>query len=268
MAQYLTKRLKQKTGDTRDTPAAGEDNVTINSDAQTRSVAEKVEEEKRLKPKGVNTGDAGIDVDLEASKDNHGRDPTSGCKETTRREDYDAAGVSNVHDSWHLGHMQSSAEDDGPNVPTEEKTQTQPKIAGEQDSTQPAGVNSTPEELVMDITREEFIEAQKQDPASQHIWQQARAQSQEPERKQIENGILLRQWRQLSGEKEEEKDLDEGEGHTTIVVPTKYRTQVLKRGHDCAGHHGVKKTKKLVEDHLFWSEYNRLLQEVPTVSEG
>ena len=223
--QYQTKRLKQQTGGTPsigDTPTAGEDNIR---DAQTCS---NEEEKKPNWTKGVTTDDK-FNFDLEASKDKHGSDPPPPEKsifETTHREDCDAAGVLNVH-----GISQA---------------------VEKQENIQPTGV-STPEEPVMDITREEFLEAQKQDPAMQHMWKQATIQSQEPKRKQewkIENGILLRQWRQFSSE--EEDDSAKGDQHTTVVVPTKYRIQVLKRGHDYAGHQGVKKTKKLVEDHFFW----------------
>ena len=48
-----------------------------------------------------------------------------------------------------------------------------------------------------------------------------------------------------------------GSKDTCIVVPTKYRNEVLRRRHDLAGHYVVKKTKKMVEDHFFWPGMGR-----------
>ena len=176
--------------------------------------------------------------------------------------------VQKTGDSRDTGDNPAAEEDNAnissnaPSVPTQEKSQAQDQAAGEQDSTQPTRVNHLPEEPVMEITREEFLKAQKQDPAIQHMWQQARAEAADAKENpqwKIENGMLLRRWRQFSGE--EDYNSDNGGGHTTIVVPTEYRTEVLKRGHDYAGHHGVKKTKKLVEDHFFWPGIGRSITE-------
>jgi hypothetical protein len=128
----------------------------------------------------------------------------------------------------------------------------------------------TSEEPALEITRKEFIEAQEEDQALQLMWQQARRQeeggAEEDSHYVIIDGMLLKVHCYPAREEDEGGGDQEGFSHlgetggpeeTAIVVPTKLRTQVIKRGHDFAGHFGVKKTRKMVEDHFFWPGMGR-----------
>jgi hypothetical protein len=119
---------------------------------------------------------------------------------------------------------------------------------------------STPhEDSALDITRQEFIDAQREDPELQHMWQQVEQQDESSDGSphfMDKDGMLLRV-RTYPTEDEEVGREPVGSEETCIVVPAKYRNEVLCRGHDVAGHYAVKKTKKMVEDHFFWPGMGR-----------
>ncbi|XP_061495907.1 uncharacterized protein LOC133390739 [Rhineura floridana] len=67
-----------------------------------------------------------------------------------------------------------------------------------------------------------------------------------------ENGILYRLW--MPAERK-----DECEPVKQLIVPSKYRTRLLEVAHDvpCAGHLGIKKTKRRLAAHYYWPNISK-----------
>ena len=77
-------------------------------------------------------------------------------------------------------------------------------------------------------------------------WKEARTRGNQIYRYEVKNSILYRGYEQTRGSTSHEKK--------QFVVPTKYRTQVMKLAHEAivSGHMGIKKTSDRITSSFHW----------------
>ncbi|XP_043962798.1 uncharacterized protein LOC122825436 isoform X2 [Gambusia affinis] len=106
-----------------------------------------------------------------------------------------------------------------------------------------------PEMMKLPASREEFIAAQKQDKTLLKCHSSVLTQEEAQGKKvayMVDDGLLLRRW---AGE-----NLEDWSTVYQVVVPTRYRMQVLALAHDhpLSGHLGINKMYNKVLKHFFW----------------
>lgn len=108
-------------------------------------------------------------------------------------------------------------------------------------------------EFPASVSWEEWVKAQKADPSLsdlfEHVFPGDDVQS-VAHGYLVQNELLVRKWVPCNGDVI-------GEPTYQVVVPEKFRGEVLKIAHDDCGHLGVKKTYDRVLQHFFWPRLKR-----------
>ncbi|KAL3979168.1 gamma-glutamyltranspeptidase / glutathione hydrolase / leukotriene-C4 hydrolase [Sarotherodon galilaeus] len=105
---------------------------------------------------------------------------------------------------------------------------------------------ATPD-LSFEVNKTDFIHAQQNDPTLANCLLAANSSDQNPRVYSIENDVLMRKWHPPSS-----SDLG-WNVFQQVVVPQKFRPQVLSLAHDSfSGHLGIRKTYHRILRHFFW----------------
>ena len=140
------------------------------------------------------------------------------------------------------GTTQGGTPDDKATTPSDT---TEDTSTGGEPSEDTGGESSA--EPMPSISREEFQRAQKEDANLRHMWHEAVNNEGDY---CVRHGLLVRRWKSRNLE---ERPLEGEPESLSLVVPARYKEEVLKRGHDCTGHFGAKKTRKIVAEHFYWA---------------
>ena len=105
------------------------------------------------------------------------------------------------------------------------------------------------------VTKSQLITSQQQDESMEKMYEEAK---QEGSAFVVRGGVLYRRpFTSNLPEQQREVTIDHSEEEQEpllIVIPKDLRREVLERGHDFAGHMGIKKTKKMVQAHFYWPQ--------------
>ena len=165
-----------------------------------------------------------------------------------------------------------NAEDAGPGS---EEPVFQPNDCNEaEESGEESEVTVTKSQLIIsqqqDVTKSQLIISQQQDESVKKMYEEA---EQEGSAFVVRGGVLYRRPFTWSSPTERE-DIDNPEEEPReeepllVVIPKDLRRKVLERGHDLAGHMGIKKTKKMVQAHFYWPQMGQdIVQHCKTCKE-
>ena len=97
---------------------------------------------------------------------------------------------------------------------------------------------------ISQVSANEFLKAQKEDPGIAHLWEKARGKAEGKYIFKIKGAYLVRIF----------KESQDGKTSMQVIIPKQYREQVMKLAHESilAGHQGTSRTYDRVSSQFFW----------------